>query len=459
MALPTTVVVTGTFLDGNGDPCEGFVTFSNSVHLTNTTTNETLSPLRVKGELDENGEISVSIFAVDDPDWNPIDYVWTVREVISGRPFREYNVQVYEVDTTVNLEDLSPAVVNDPQYESYALANHTHTGLELEDHTHDQADVTSLVTDLAGKASTSHTHDYAAAGHNHDASYSATSHTHDTRYYTETETDTLLAGKSSTAHTHDDRYFTETEVNTALSSKSDTTHNHDATYAAASHNHNVTYYTETEVDGLLANKSDTTHDHDSDYSAIAHTHDTRYYTETETDTLLAGKANNTHTHPQSDITNLTTDLAGKANTSHSHAGSDITSGTVATARLDTGTGATQVALGNHTHAETSDVVNIGTGKNQWPSGSTMTAYKDHNGWVRLSGGIESTSTISAGTTLVTIPSGFRPVRDCQFTVRHTITSASTGTVSISASTGNVTYNSGFNSGAIMDLTGIQFRTT
>jgi hypothetical protein len=38
-------------------------------------------------------------------------------------------------------------------------------------------------------------------------------------------------------HTHDDRYFTETETNTLLSGKSDTTHNHDANYASLSHAH------------------------------------------------------------------------------------------------------------------------------------------------------------------------------------------------------------------------------
>jgi hypothetical protein len=109
--------------------------------------------------------------------------------------------------------------------------------------------------------------------------------------------------------------------------------------------------------------------------------------------------------------------------------------------------------------ETSAAVSIGTGKSQWPTGSTLTAYKDPFTWVTLDGGIESTSSIAAGTTLVTLPVGSRPVRDCQFTMRHTVTSASTGTISINASTGAITYNSAFNSGAIMDFTGIKFRTT
>lgn len=47
---------------------------------------------------------------------------------------------------------------------------------------------------------------------------------------------------------------------------------------------------------------------------------------------------------------LSSGLSGKANTSHSHAGADISSGTVAFARLPTGSSSSQVAVGNHTHS-------------------------------------------------------------------------------------------------------------
>lgn len=40
---------------------------------------------------------------------------------------------------------------------------------------------------------------------------------------------------------------------------------------------------------------------------------------------------------------------GAAATSHSHSGADITSGTVPFAQLPTGTGSSQVAVGDHTH--------------------------------------------------------------------------------------------------------------
>ena len=41
----------------------------------------------------------------------------------------------------------------------------------------------------------------------HASSFAATVHQHDSRYYTETETDSLLAGKSDTSHNHDARYL------------------------------------------------------------------------------------------------------------------------------------------------------------------------------------------------------------------------------------------------------------
>ena len=44
-----------------------------------------------------------------------------------------------------------------------------------------------------------------------------------------------------------------------------------------------------------------------------------------------------HSHAQPDVTNLVTDLSGKAAASHTHAAAEINSGTIATARLGSGT--------------------------------------------------------------------------------------------------------------------------
>ena len=181
-----------------------------------------------------------------------------------------------------------------------------------------------------------------------EAGLAVTGHTHDDRYYTETETDSLLSGKSNTGHIHDDRYYTETEMTTLLSGKSDTGHTHTIS--------NVTGL-QTALDGkaplegwtvnrvLVANGTgaitasttiDTTElgylngvtsniqTQFSGKSDTGHTHDDRYYTETETDTLLAGKSNTGHSHVIADVTGLSTSLAGKADATHTHAISDTT---------------------------------------------------------------------------------------------------------------------------------------
>lgn len=56
---------------------------------------------------------------------------------------------------------------------------------------------------------------------------------------------------------------------------------------------------------------------------------------------------------ESDLMNYATtnELAGKADIGHTHAASDITSGKLSISRIPTGTSASTVALGNHTHSQ------------------------------------------------------------------------------------------------------------
>jgi hypothetical protein len=61
---------------------------------------------------------------------------------------------------------------------------------------------------------------------------SLSGHNHDSRYYTESEVDTLLAGKAASSHTHDDRYYTETESNTR-NFRRDTSNSADVRFTAA----------------------------------------------------------------------------------------------------------------------------------------------------------------------------------------------------------------------------------
>lgn len=68
-------------------------------------------------------------------------------------------------------------------------------------------------------------------------------------------------------------------------------------------------------------------------------------------TALNGKAASSHFHPISDVTGLQTALDGKAASSHNHSAANITSGTIATARLGSGTANSSTFLrGDQTYA-------------------------------------------------------------------------------------------------------------
>ena len=123
-------------------------------------------------------------------------------------------------------------------------------------HKHTVSEITDFPSALpasGGNADTvdgKHAADFAAANQSHN--YAASGHTHDDRYFTETEVNTLLAGKAAanhshsyatSSHTHDDRYYTESEVNNLLAGKAASNHTHN--YAAASHTH-----TASQVSGL-----------------------------------------------------------------------------------------------------------------------------------------------------------------------------------------------------------------
>lgn len=86
----------------------------------------------------------------------------------------------------------------------------------------------------------------------------------DNRYYTETEVDALLHAESHTIASHSDTTATGAELETLTNtSNADSLHSHN--YAAASHNHDSRYYTESEVNSLLAGKANVSHTHDSRY--------------------------------------------------------------------------------------------------------------------------------------------------------------------------------------------------
>jgi hypothetical protein len=263
-----------------------------------------------------------------------------------------------------------------------AASTHTHaiadtTGLQTAldgkaaaSHTHTIANVTGLQTALDGKAASAHSHTLSQIS---DAGTMAGQNTAD--YYTATETDAqiglrteLLASNASVdAHVGDLANphattaaqvgaYTTAQVDTALATKSNTGHTHSISDVTSLSTNLLTKTDKTipAVTGNFAalNGSGNITDsgvQSSSFAAASHTHTIANVTSLQT--ALDGKAATSHTHAIADTTGLQTALDGKAAATHTHAAADITSGTIATARLGSGTASsTTVLKGNQTWA-------------------------------------------------------------------------------------------------------------
>ncbi len=245
-------------------------------------------------------------------------------------------------------------------------------------HTHAISDVTGLQTALDGKAASSHTHAISDVTGLQTAldGKAASSHTHVIADVTNLQT--TLDGKAASSHTH---LITDvTGLSAALASFASVTHGHPLTdlQTTGASTNNVIGYNGTnwavkalaisDTSGLqtaLDGKAATSHSHIiADVTGLqtaldgkaASTHSHAISDVTGLQTALDGKAASSHTHAISDVTNLTTELAGKASTTHAstHAdggadelalhGSQITTGTVAAARLGSGTAGIKTVL-------------------------------------------------------------------------------------------------------------------
>lgn len=185
--MVTLITLTGTYETAEGEPSVGTVKFIPSIANTDNVNKKLLTQATAEVTLDDTGAFSVELPASDDADWASPGWTYGVHEDIDGIR-RHYNIELLEINApTVDLSTIAPV---DPAVPSstYSLVGHSHgdgsdhTHAEYVDdtHTHVEADITNL-------------DDYSTIGH-----------THDTRYYTETETDSKLAGKSPTGHSHNE---------------------------------------------------------------------------------------------------------------------------------------------------------------------------------------------------------------------------------------------------------------
>lgn len=119
MPLPAnfnTRAVHGKYTGLDGNPIQGSITFTCPVLLTNPDENVFVVPVPLTVNLDVNGEFTTTLPCTNDPDLNPVDWRYTVKENFSEG--RTYHLEVPEGVPTIELADLTELPSSLPVYTS-----------------------------------------------------------------------------------------------------------------------------------------------------------------------------------------------------------------------------------------------------------------------------------------------------------------------------------------------------
>lgn len=125
MALPTnltTVEVTGRYVDHNGSPVRGSVTFDTDYYVLDAGENVVVIEAPITVSLDATGAFAVDLIATNDPDMTPTGWTWKLTPNFSGAFPLEFALPASLAPST-DITVLSPALPNpDPVY-SYVLVS------------------------------------------------------------------------------------------------------------------------------------------------------------------------------------------------------------------------------------------------------------------------------------------------------------------------------------------------
>jgi len=125
VALPTnltTVEVTGRFIDHNGSPVRGSVTFDTDYYVLDAGESVVVIEAPITVNLDSTGSFAVDLIATDDVDMTPTGWTWTMTPNFDGAFSLEFALPASLAPTT-DITVLSPALPNpDPVY-SYVLVS------------------------------------------------------------------------------------------------------------------------------------------------------------------------------------------------------------------------------------------------------------------------------------------------------------------------------------------------
>ena len=146
MSLPadlTLVTVKGNYVDLQGAPLAGVVTFEFPQAIVHTASNTKIFPETIEAYLDLSGSFEVEVPATDDPDIAPTGFTCRVTEILEGRTAVCYNIEIpWDTDGAIDLLTVVPVtpVTQVPSLSwdtllgkptSFPPATHAHSAGEL----------------------------------------------------------------------------------------------------------------------------------------------------------------------------------------------------------------------------------------------------------------------------------------------------------------------------------------
>lgn len=115
----TTVTVSGTYVDIQGNPIAGQVNFTPRAILTDASYNQIVIAKTISVTLDSNGSFSTILPATDDTSLSPYNFTYLVEEAFSGG--RLYDIAIPSAAATLNLADVAPSSASAGLSSTYVL--------------------------------------------------------------------------------------------------------------------------------------------------------------------------------------------------------------------------------------------------------------------------------------------------------------------------------------------------
>lgn len=115
----TTVTVSGTYVDIQGNPIAGQVNFTPRAILTDASYNQIVIAKTISVTLDANGSFSATLPVTDDASLTPVNFTYSVEEAFVGG--RIYDISIPSASASLNLADVVPSSASTGLSSTYVL--------------------------------------------------------------------------------------------------------------------------------------------------------------------------------------------------------------------------------------------------------------------------------------------------------------------------------------------------